>query len=289
MEYAERFRLRQFLTDGIVRITDKDFPIHKIILASNSKYFEELFTNSADQEIYVMNFRASLSCEIFDLILAHIYNQPLPKLDWETYCQLTEEMLFLEIRDGHPERLLKLIKITPDRLYDYLRILRVFFPQKIPSDFVNYISKHLNYDYDLRQVDAPLIRRLLSSKSFVPRNLIRLYQLIKGLVDSGHDPDLYNLLNYKCFPLDIYLHFSQPFLKEHDIGTLPRLWNGDGDDLNVTLLVIESEKAMDNTGRIWDIKGMIEPDFQFCDIITLCDCVIDSEKNLIQYQLCFYF
>ena len=78
------------------------------------------------------------------------------------------------------------------------------------------------------------------------------------------------------------------------IEKLPRLWNAEMHDSTVvhdeiTMLIIEPEKAQDGTGRVWDIKGITEPDFQFCDIVTLCHCTIDPDKNLIDYLLCFYF
>lgn len=281
MDHAERFRERQFLTDAIIRVEHTDFPVHKIILASKSSYFEELFLQNQKQ-IYEINGTS----QVFDLILGHIYDQPLPRLEWDQYLRIQEEMFILGIREDHPEKLLKLIQITPELFPRYLKIL----PEVTP-DFVNYIARHLNYDFDLKDLDDELIRRLLLNKNFVIRNLIQLYQMIKLLVDSGHDPDLYNIIDYKLFPLEIYLQFSQSFLQRHEshTDTLPRLWDGNITDDEIIVLIIDPEKAQDNTGRIWEIKGITDPDFHFCDIVTLCHCTIYSEKNLIEYLLCFYF
>ena len=72
-------RKQSLLCDAILHVEDRDFPVHRVILAACSDYFKAMFTNcmsesSSEQKKIVIK---GLSADTMDILLDFIYTETI--------------------------------------------------------------------------------------------------------------------------------------------------------------------------------------------------------------------
>ena len=129
---------------------------------------------------------------------------------------------------------------------------------------ISLVANTFDYTLDINILPTNTIIQLFTSAKFVVRNLIRFYQTIKGLVDKGHPPSLYSLINYKIFPNEVLSKLPYGFTDLHSGGILPKMEEN-------TYVIINDGKGIDRDGNIKDIRTPPDAGLNFCDVVTLYD------------------
>ena len=102
-----QFVLNEFLSDCLLKVEDKTFPAHKVVLASNSVYFCELFKKSSEASVQIPDIKLAWPegkkvVEVFNDFLVYLYsgleeNSIVERLDASSAFTLLAIALALDI------------------------------------------------------------------------------------------------------------------------------------------------------------------------------------------------
>lgn len=221
------FRETNKLTDIILHVSDgsteKIFNAHKLILSLTSRYFDRLFSGSfleSQREKIIIN----ADPEIFEFVLKFIYGQPIEVLIDSIQFKLAESLHYFDVIGFDINFYLNKVTINNENFKDYLDLVSKIFPEGVPNDYLDKIAESINLETDLSEYSDELIISLLSNQNYHPQNINDAYNFIKDLVDQGHTPELFSLINYNLMSNEMKALFHQEFLNFYNRnGPIPHL------------------------------------------------------------------
>jgi len=222
---ANSMREKGQLTDVTLNARGREFKAHRLILASGSLFFERLFLGG---------YR-----EATQPVLQRIYGQMITfdLLDFE----IQKALVYFGAKQFDPERDISELDVPEHLLKEYVNFADTVYPEGIPMNIIDHIASMIKSrpifvsipgvpilselpPPDISFLSDEFITLLLSSPDYQPRNIQEIYDLIKGLVEKGHSPELLSLINYDLIPQEMKENFTQDFLGQYNRGgPLPRL------------------------------------------------------------------
>lgn len=120
------------LSDLIIKIRDRSFRVHKIVLASASEFFSDLLTETEDNDIINLN---DIDPGTFDNLMRFIYGHVLEPIEILSMLNLAD---CLNIH--HYEKIISSLKIS--NKIEYIEIVSRLYPEEVPDKIITHI--HLN-------------------------------------------------------------------------------------------------------------------------------------------------
>ena len=97
LDYMNSLRESGMLCDIILIVEGVEFPVHKVILASSSPYFQAMFTSSFQEKNKSRQEIHEISHEAFSIILNHIYTGKEMDIEDDKVESLLEAACFLQL------------------------------------------------------------------------------------------------------------------------------------------------------------------------------------------------
>ena len=226
-----RSKLLQFMREGILtditlETTDGiQLHAHKAILAAGSAYFNNLF-RSGLRETNALKVSLAIPAEIGRLLLDIIYGTDVfSTLEDMKYVKLRVDiaraLIYYQVDTFDPSLFLEAEPVGKSAYY--LSLIAEVYPEGIPQKMIDLIALY-GPELDLSDYSDDFISAVLLSPKYSPKNITDIYELIKQLVEKGHDPELLKLINYNLFPPELKTAFSPEFLEKYNVnGPLPVL------------------------------------------------------------------
>lgn len=183
---------------------EKSFAAHRVILAAEFEFFDKLLRGTykdSNKEIITLE----MDMQIFEIMLDHVYQ----KRGYETMDAMKSsrgELLYIKgakylgLKNENLTNLLRAVTLDDEILGEYIAIVDEIFGLNIDSHIIDNIARYITVDYDLTELSDDLIVKILRSRYFFYYNIIDVYNMVKDLVEAGHDGNLFMLFDYSVFP-----------------------------------------------------------------------------------------
>ena len=189
----------QQFTDITLRVGGREFRAHRTVLAAGSEYFKASFTKGFAEGTKDLLEFPDLDPDVFRLVLELIYGErePVPgsiKAEFE-FIRQCYYFKVTGIMDG---ALLHRDDIPLENFSDYLTLLTTVYPEGgIPERYQVTVRKMIDQGADLSVLSDETLLQLLPGVNYHPKNLLKFHKRLQKLVDEGHSPELFSLVNYQ--------------------------------------------------------------------------------------------
>lgn len=178
----------------------KTLQVHKIILASASGYFKNLFRSNmqeAQQNCIILN---ETYPEIFAQIIASLYGQQCSIQNFNEMIYVLKTLKYYQFYNpmDRINRYIEDMQVPAEGFNKYIEMITYVYDGLTP-DIVNTIAKKITPESQLQELSDELLHYIFSSKYF-PRstfqNELQVFNLIHQLVLNDHDITLYKHVQF---------------------------------------------------------------------------------------------
>lgn len=228
-----------FLTDMTIVVNGNEFHVHKIILASMSDYFREMFTSrvveTGQSRIEIND--ASINPNDFNNMIDYMYTKS-QNVDMRLAVLLSRFMVKGFDVPSYIDSL-----YIPQKASEVLEFFEGLgaLVEEIDIDKIDRLMsktidglKNINTSYgktknDLVELpdlsalyDDELVMTLMELPSYVVQNVNDTFMMLARMINNGRSPILINLLNYKRLPDELQKTVPPQYINTM-IGDLPRI------------------------------------------------------------------
>lgn len=176
------FMNNNFLCDAVIKLQDKSFKVHKVVVAASSLYYYRLFENENKTEfdfppyIEPKNSKTSLK-EVFETVLKYIYSNQNP----ETLSEdLNESTASSYLAIGYSLGINSLIKLSCEYIINQILT---------PENSIDYLTEGIKYysDHLLQASSLKLVKNfqaLVKNPKILSEVMELPYKVIVGVVSS---------------------------------------------------------------------------------------------------------